>query len=212
MSSNTFDLRKLLEKYDVVVPVIQRDYAQGRKDKGYIRKTFLTEIKNYIDGNIPVTLDFVYGNIEGKRFYPIDGQQRLTTLWLIHWYVSLKAGRLSSDKEFLSKFLYETRTSSGEFCNALCNEMPDKFMGPVVEYIKSQTWFYTSWLQDPTISAMLRTIGGDCESKDDNIETIFGNVDFITYRDRLFEQSIVNFELMVIGNEKLPISDDLYIK
>ena len=44
MSSNTYDLRTLLEKYDVVVPVIQRDYAQGRKDKEYIRKTFLSEI------------------------------------------------------------------------------------------------------------------------------------------------------------------------
>ena len=212
MSSNTYDLKKLLEKYDVVVPVIQRDYAQGRKDKEYIRKTFLTEIKNYIDDNIPVALDFVYGNIEGNRFYPIDGQQRLTTLWLIHWYVSLKSGKLSGDKDFLSKFLYETRTSSSEFCKALCNEMPDKFTGPVVDYIKSQTWFYTSWLQDPTISSMLRTIGGDHVSKEDNIEAIFGNADFIEYRDRLFNQSIVNFELMVIGNEKLPISDDLYIK
>ena len=46
---NTFDLWKLLNKYEVVVPVIQRDYAQGRKDKEYIRKIFLTEIKKYID-------------------------------------------------------------------------------------------------------------------------------------------------------------------
>ena len=31
--NNAFDLWKLLDEYEVVVPVIQRDYAQGRKDK-----------------------------------------------------------------------------------------------------------------------------------------------------------------------------------
>ncbi len=210
--NNTFDLWQLLEKYEVVVPVIQRDYAQGRKDKEYIRKTFLTELKEYVDNETPVTLDFVYGNIEGNRFYPLDGQQRLTTLWLIHWYISLKAGKLSEDKKILSKFFYETRTSSGEFCKALCNKMPDNIPENIVDYIKSQTWFYSSWLQDPTISAMLRTIGGDNAATDDNIESIFKDVNFDTYRDRLINRSIVNFELMVIGTEKLPISDDLYIK
>lgn len=31
--NNTYDLWKLLKGYEVVVPIIQRDYAQGRKDK-----------------------------------------------------------------------------------------------------------------------------------------------------------------------------------
>lgn len=210
--NNTFNLWQLLEKYAVVVPVIQRDYAQGRKDKEYIRKTFLTEIKESVDNETPVTLDFIYGNIEGNRFYPLDGQQRLTTLWLIHWYICLKAGKLSEDKKILSKFYYETRTSSGDFCKALCYKMPDNVSENVVDYIRKQTWFYSSWLQDPTISAMLRTIGGDNTATDDNIETIFKDVDFNTYRDRLIKQLIVRFELMIIGSEKLPMSDDLYIK
>lgn len=210
--NNTFDLWHLLEKYEVAVPVIQRDYAQGRKDKEYIRKTFLTELKEYVDNETSVTLDFVYGNIEGDCFYPLDGQQRLTTLWLIHWYISLKAGKLSEDKIVLSKFFYETRASSGDFCKAICNKMSENVPEHIVEYIKSQTWFYSSWLQDPTISAMLRTIGGDNAATDDNIESIFKDVDFSSYRDRLINHSIINFELMVIGTEKLPISDDLYIK
>ena len=210
--NNTIDLWQLLEKYEVVVPVIQRDYAQGRKGKEYIRKTFLTELKGCIDNKTTGTLDFVYGNIEGNRFYPLDGQQRLTTLWLIHWFISLKAGKLAEDKKILSKFSYETRASSGDFCKALCNQMPDSVSELIVDYIKSQTWFYSSWLQDPTINAMLRTLGGDNTSTDDNIEAIFSDVNYNDYRDRLINFSIVNFELMVIGTEKLPISDDLYIK
>lgn len=213
--SNTSDLWKLLKEYEVVIPVIQRDYAQGRKDKEYIRRSFLNEIKDHINKRTPITLDFVYGNIEGNRFYPLDGQQRLTTLWLIHWYISLKAEKLDEDKKYLSKFFYETRSSSAEFCKALCQSCDAEKMkdaGKIVDYIKSQTWFYASWLQDPTISAMLRTLGGDNEPTDDNIEAVFSEVDYQEYRDRLINQSVVNFELMKIGTEKLPISDDLYIK
>ena len=216
--NNTYDLWKLLSSYDIVVPVIQRDYAQGRKDKEYIRKTFLTEIKSYLCNNKVVTLDFVYGNIDGTRFYPLDGQQRLTTLWLVYWYISFKAGELTSDCKILRKFTYETRSSSGEFCRELCEKMQhvtcndiDGYNG-IVEFVKAQTWFYSSWLQDPTVSAMLRTLGGDGNTVDDNIEAIFAGSDYDSLRSRLIKNPIIDFELMIIGGEKLPISDDLYIK
>ena len=215
---NTFNLWNLLRKYEVVVPVIQRDYAQGRKDKGYIRKTFLTKIKSCLCNNEATTLDFVYGNIDATRFYPLDGQQRLTTLWLIYWYISFRAGKLNEDCKILQRFTYETRSSSSDFCTELCAKMQnveydtiDKQDG-IVDFIKSQTWFYSSWLQDPTVSAMLRTLGGDENKTDDNIDTIFDGCDYKRLRERLIEQPIINFELMIIGGEKLPISDDLYIK
>lgn len=216
--NNAFDLWKLLDEYEVVVPVIQRDYAQGRKDKEYIRKTFLTEIKSYLCENNAATLDFVYGNIEGTRFYPLDGQQRLTTLWLIYWYVSFRAGKLIADCKNLKRFTYETRTSSGDFCAEMCEKMKSVKCddvdghGGIVEFIKSQTWFYSSWLQDPTVGAMLRTLGGDGENIDDNIEAIFAGCDYNQLRDRLITHHVIDFELMIIGGEKLPISDDLYIK
>ena len=218
--NNTYDLWKLLKGYEVVVPIIQRDYAQGRKDKEYIRKTFLTEIKTYLCNNEAVTLDFVYGNIEGNRFFPLDGQQRITTLWLIYWYVSFRAGKLASDCETLKKFTYETRSSSGDFCRELCDKMQNiayedtKENDRIVGYIKSQTWFYSAWLQDPTVSAMLRTLGGDGTKTNDNIDVIFDNCEcgYETIRDRLINHPVIDFELMIIGGEKLPISDDLYIK
>lgn len=33
-----------------------------------------------------INLDFIYGNLDGDTFLPLDGQQRLTTLFLLHWY------------------------------------------------------------------------------------------------------------------------------
>ena len=124
--SSKFNLWKLLNEYRVIIPIIQRDYAQGRKENDYIRKTFLKDIKDCLCSEPPeqLTLDFIYGNIEckncdDKRFYPLDGQQRLTTLWLVYWYVSFKSGKLSKDSEQLKKFTYETRRSSRDFCIAL---------------------------------------------------------------------------------------------
>lgn len=226
--NNTFDLWSLLEKYEVVIPVIQRDYAQGRKDKKYIRRAFLKELGKALCEEIPVTLDFVYGNIEDHCFCPIDGQQRLTTLWLVYWYISFRAGALKKDGDILKKFTYETRASSADFCRALCEELKNKTEDDIkkypgiAEFIKAQTWFYSDWLQDPTVSAMLRAIGGDGsadgdgprddDDQPDNIEACFKDRDHKRLRALLKDRRMISFELMVIGSEKLPVSDDLYIK
>ena len=96
---------ELLTKYEVVIPIIQRDYAQGRDGKEHIREKFLTQIKNALDNsNQSGELDFVYGTAKDGRFYPLDGQQRLTTLWLLHWFIASKAGKLEEAKETLKKF------------------------------------------------------------------------------------------------------------
>lgn len=213
--NNTYNIKDLLKKYKIEIPVIQRDYAQGRKGKEYVRKNFLEQIKSALKNNTETSLDFVYGNIENERFFPVDGQQRLTTLWLIYWYLSFKSGNLQNDYKTLENFSYETRDSSREFCKVLCEKMKEVSkedsadMLGIVEYIKRQTWFYESWLNDPTISAMLRTIGGDCDSKEDCIESVFKGE---KYQECYESLGCVKFELLVIGSEKLPVADDLYIK
>ncbi|MBR2870319.1 MAG: DUF262 domain-containing protein [Clostridia bacterium] len=209
--NNTYSIKSLLEKYKIEIPVIQRDYAQGRKGKEYVRKNFLEQIKSALDKTTETSLDFIYGNIENERFFPVDGQQRLTTLWLIYWYLSFKSGNLKEDYKTLENFSYETRESSRAFCKALCERMIEVSADTIeiIEYIKQQTWFYESWLNDPTISAMLRTIGGDSDSKEDCIESVFKDVDFENYYGSL---DCVKFQLLVMGSEKLPVADDLYIK
>lgn len=220
-----YTLFKLLEEYKVVIPVIQRDYAQGRKGKEFLRKSFLTQIKKSLeDPNNNTTLDFIYGNLENDSFLPLDGQQRLTTLWLVYWYVSLRAGMLSSDeiRKKLERFSYQTRASSCEFCKAICNEKNltnfeeyRKFnpKNTIADFIKSQTWFFSSWNQDPTINSMLRTIGGDNDNLEDNIEVLFKDADFEDFSEKLYsENAPIDFELMIINSKDLPMSDDLYIK
>ena len=81
----------------IEIPMIQRDYAQGRLDEKtiFIREKFLQDIyevlKSCQDGKIAsLKLDFVYGYVENRAFIPLDGQQRLTTLYIIHWFLAFK--------------------------------------------------------------------------------------------------------------------------
>ena len=220
-----YTLFKLLEEYKVVIPVIQRDYAQGRKGKEFLRKSFLTQIKKSLeDPNNKTTLDFIYGSLEKDSFLPLDGQQRLTTLWLVYWYVALRSKKLTDDniRKILEKFSYQTRASSCEFCKAICNEIDFKIFeeyrqfkpkNTIADFIKSQTWFFSSWNQDPTINSMLRTIGGDNDNFEDNIEELFKGADFCDFSKKLYsENAPIDFELMIINSKDLPMSDDLYIK
>src|SRR5690554_2269742 len=80
------------KKYRVLIPIIQRDYAQGRKSRKEVRNSFLNALYDYLDDNRPNRdLDFVYGSLtncdQSTDFIPLDGQQRLTTLFLLHWYL-----------------------------------------------------------------------------------------------------------------------------
>ena len=95
----------LLKQYDrIEIPIIQRDYAQGRKSAKSIRDGILNHILEAVSDNRKVELDFIYGverpyklgDDEQIAFVPIDGQQRLTTLWLVHWYLANKAGLLDN--------------------------------------------------------------------------------------------------------------------
>lgn len=125
-----FTLKYLLKSYKVMVPQIQRDYAQGRESESELRKGFVTKIKQTIQENEPkLNLDFIYGYTEkaGKDeevFIPLDGQQRLTTLWLIHWFLAPRIEDIISEeaKAYLSKFTYETRVSSKRFCHNLIQQ------------------------------------------------------------------------------------------
>ena len=143
----------------VEIPIIQRDYAQGRKDEktNKIRGLFLDSLIKAIESeDSKLELDFVYGDIKNGVFQPLDGQQRLTTLYLLYWYYAYKTGNLSVNKDKFKKFSYETRISSREFCNELVEKGENLGEGKTIaEKITDASWFFLSWKKDPTIKAML---------------------------------------------------------
>lgn len=224
MSNTNTTFWELLSKKSIEIPIIQRDYAQGRIGKENLRKRFLKSILSTLKDDKPLKLDFVYGSINSNnKFQPLDGQQRLTTLWLMHWYIALRAGRLDDTNcNILRKFSYETRVSSREFCEELCT--PDNFKNfgdddKIVPYITNSTWFYSSWNQDPTIKAMLVMIGGtnittkNQEPIIDGLEELFAEDktnDFEQYWKKLTTDRVIEFSYLHLKD--FGLSDDLYIK
>ena len=221
-----------IQSNDIEIPIIQRDYAQGRLGKENLRKNFLRDLKNALDNDgKKMKLDFVYGSMEEGKLYPLDGQQRLTTLWLLHWYIALRTGELNNDNcAILKKFTYETRISSREFCEKLCEpENFENFNGnDIVGFITKQTWFYSAWKQDPTIQSMLRMLGGTKVTNKKNEDIVDGIEELFNCSSECFIDGKVYcvfksyWEELTSGNAPivfyhLPLkdfglSDDLYIK
>ena len=214
MASHKISFWKFIQENTIEIPIIQRDYAQGRIGKEQLRTSFLKELKEALDKKQLLKLDFVYGSVENGHLQPLDGQQRLTTLWLLHWYIALKAEKLKEASNILKNFSYETRISSREFCKKLCEADFTQFIeGSVVDFITQQTWFYSSWKQDPTIQAMLRMLGGTTNEEEakDNIEAVFKGGDFSEYWTRLTsEEAPIAFYYQPLKD--FGLSDDLYIK
>lgn len=194
---------ELLQKHNIEIPIIQRDYAQGRIENSDILNKFLLALKNSIITKTEIKLDFIYGDIVNENFQPLDGQQRLTTLFLLHWYAARKYKK--DDKsiiELLLRFSYETRISSREFCNALVNHI---FNIPTIEKEISDTiidsnWFVLSWKKDPTIQSMLNTI--DC------IHRHFYEINDLWHK--LTSEKLISFYYVELKN--MGLTDDLYIK
>ena len=225
--ASTITFWNFIKNNIIEIPIIQRDYAQGRLGKEHLRKSFLTNLKLALDGQMPngeelLKLDFVYGSTENSIHKPLDGQQRMTTLWLLHWYIALKANKLEEAGDILKRFTYETRISSREFCHSLCDakRFTKYDSDSVVDFITGRTWFYTAWKQDPTIQAMLRMLGGtrfrDKKGEDfvDGIEELFrgtGPEEYLNYWNLLTSDKapVVFYHLPL---EDFGLSDDLYIK
>lgn len=196
---------KLIEQYKIIIPIIQRDYAQGRDNQktNIIRKELLNTIKYALDERSPVDFDFVYGNVSVGALYPLDGQQRLTTLFLLHWYFAAK-GLVLNDAQRLSRFTYQTRVSSQRFCEKLVSFTPNRD-GDVREEIRNQSWFAASWDNDPTIIAMLNMLS--------DIQEKFKDGDINQHQEwfrRLSEEELIHFQFLDM--ETFNLSDDLYIK
>lgn len=177
--SKNISFWSLLASKKIVIPIIQRDYAQGRIGKEYLRERFLGQLFAALQGDAkPLVLDFVYGSVEADTFYPLDGQQRLTTLWLLHWYLALCAGTLNEDRATLQRFSYETRVSSRTFCQKLCdiNEKYKPKNHGIRSFIRNQRWYYSIYDQDPTIQSMLRMLEGT-DIKDSNETDIIDGIE-----------------------------------
>ena len=168
-------LWSLLSKHGfaIQIPLLQRGYVHGRPDAqaGNIRHALLDDIFCSLrtatapgEGITGLDLGFVYGNVEeNRRFVPVDGQQRLTTLFLLHWLLAFASDRLDSDPEVqnaLLRFRYESREISSRLCRQLVLQPPARMKdcpatAALSEQIRACGWFQEEDDRDPGVRGML---------------------------------------------------------
>lgn len=201
------------------IPMLQRDYAQGRPGEQGVRERFLDTLQQALeapadDPSLPRNLDFIYGTMEsgprGTSFFPLDGQQRLTTLFLLHWYLAWRDERIADFQAVFvpdrqTRFSYSVRAWSSDFFDKLVLRFPEQRPEDVpnlADWITDQPWYYRVWRYDPTIVAVLTMLQA--------LHGRFRDTRGLYGRLVNAEHPAITFELLDL--EEFKLSDELYIK
>lgn len=162
---------EVMEAGGVRVPSIQRDYVMGRPVNDVdekIRTSLEFFFKAVFDGEKD-PLYFVYGLREGKDkpLMLLDGQQRLTTLALLAWFLdgprpAEGTGRLTEKW----KFEYEARRTANDFMLHLFRDtiLANTDRTDPWKAIERSDWFLPEMESDATVASVhkVRMSWGRC--------------------------------------------------
>lgn len=199
-----YTLIQLLKEYRVIIPILQRDYVQGSNDDHAtkVRDNLITDLKAAFESRIePLDLHFIYGKPEGEFLFPVDGQQRLTTLFLLHLYAFSDC---SEGIDFLNHFSYQARNTTRDFITAIVfnKKILTVTNQTIKDAVMDEAWFLDSWKYDPSIVGML-TVFNDFQNKG------FNRADL---RSQLLNSENPRVFFQFLPLEQLGKEDDLYIK
>ena len=201
---NTLDCNsnfaRFFREYNIEIPLIQRDYVQGSDKQSKKRDEFIDSLfESLTDQAQNCELDFIYGVCTDGFFQPLDGQQRMTTLFLLHWFLTTKSrikdaqttdtlicNAACAEKEFT----YKTRRSSTVFCHKLAQyrQKALKEGMTMADDICQQSWFSEDWILDPTIEAMLQMLNAM-----DRKYRLLKQADPVMMLQRLLETKAINW-------------------
>lgn len=211
----------LKDNNTIIIPKVQRDYAYGRKNSKVeeVLDGLLDSMLTAVKDNTTVILDFVYGSpyVREKKIkggmIPLDGQQRLTTLFLLYYYASLLEGSNSTPEQVdsLTHFSYETRQSAKEFCKDLVQKIRPNIIDSInkgnkkiSDLIKDEPLYLDTYNSDPTIVSMLNVldkIESKCKDLIDLQPSLWTR---LTTRD--------NIKFYSLSLDEFHLTDDLFIK
>lgn len=195
----------------ITIPTIQRDYSYGAntKETNKILDNLLDSFYLALnEENKSLTLNFIYGYKHNNKFIPLDGQQRLTTLFLLHFYASLFVENdLHAIKDVLKNFTYATREDTERYCidlieniDTLKEAIKKETNLSIDKLIEEQAFYLINYRQDKSIQSMLFVLK--------KIEEKFKYKKEILLK--LFNGDYINFYVLDFG--PFSLSDDLYIK
>lgn len=192
---------------DIVIPQLQRDYIQGQRED--ILSPLLSSLVDAITDTSKkeVHLNYIYGygtKDNGRSgFIPVDGQQRLTTLWLLHLYVYSK---YFPKEAFNVNLLFRAREYAGRFTCELkkhINELVNSKENSIKEAITKASWFIAEWKYDKTVDSMIKTLSIIDNRLKNTTREVFNPEGF----SRL---NRISFQFL--NMEELGLTDDIYVK
>lgn len=214
------DIRGLQGRGDDASKALLKKYI-GEQER---RDNFINQLINALlcPETASMQLTFIYGTVEDtnanslvheKSLVPLDGQQRLTTLFLLANLLIYKQSsadlvafesrsEFASLKKGLASFRYKTRPSSEAFCSALARETICETDGSISVRLKAQSWFGDEWSLDPSVQAMLQMLDG--------MESMLEGKDVKSMLENLVAGKGIEFELLDMQDYNL--TDALYIK
>lgn len=208
---------KIIQEKSLLIPQIQRDYVQHRTSYK------VTESRNQLLGSLidvvkgekeSINLNFIYGYSDFiysefsldkslKRFdcfVPIDGQQRLTTLYLLHLFVYAKAKNNNIDL-LKNKLFYKTRETTQKFINKLTDKIPEIINNQnICDAIKNSSWYSSAWEFDVSVKSCLKVLEG-----------IENKLDGFVEWDKA-QANLNNISFMFLNITELGKPNELYIK
>ena len=194
---------EFIQERHIEIPRIQRDYTYGSNTRktNEVVDHLLSDIYDALfSGGSEIILDFVYGSTnKRKMFEPLDGQQRLTTLYLLDLYASWAA-----KQPIENRFNYSTRDNTTIFCKSITD--PGFKYDPncsIKEQIIDCAFYLPSFNDDPSIKSMLVVLE-KIENKFKE-EALSGEL-----YEKLHNKCPVKF--FALDFDQFDLSDDLYIK
>ena len=192
---------KAFENKIILIPLLQRDYVQGN-----VESVITPFIEQLVDKDRHSDLNYIYGYNEDGKFVPIDGQQRLITLWLLHLYCATKSHNVLN-----IKLQFTSREFANDFCEHLDSNLSMLF-GKLKELdeedlghaIINESWFISSWKYNETVRGMLNAlkhIHRECKRKD--VSELWKQLNL--------DNCHINFSFLDMGGEQ-GFDDDIYIK
>lgn len=210
---------------NLIVPEIQREYVWGNNDD--VIRSFLVELESKaapcptchnVHTAKNINMGFLYSykppyvKYESERIldeFLIDGQQRITTLFLLIFYRATVEGRLddfmaicrADNDGFEMGFNYKVRSLTQEFLIRLVEYARLKgshafdFVGNPDD---APHWFLDDYRSDPTISAMVRAL---CVIKEV----------FSSQENKYFDYLLINVRFWHFKTEATSQGEELYI-
>ena len=219
------NLLTLFSLNNMIVPEIQREYVWGNNHD--VLDKFLIELENkaapcdkchHVHTNKNINVGFLYSykpsyvKYESERIldeYLIDGQQRITTLFLLLLYRATIEDRIddfmaicrADENDFEMGFNYKVRSLTQQFLVQMIQHAKEE--GPTAfDFISDMGntpyWFLDDYKSDPTIKSMVGAL--------ESIQRIFGNKENI-----YFDFLLTNIHFWHFKTEATSQGEELYI-